>query len=215
MKRADIIANAVQFVQDELGQDSSGHDYWHIYRVWQTAKKIAQEEGADLFICELAALLHDIADEKLNESEEAGLAKVRNWLIEQQIELEVAEHVMEIISTMSFKGGNQAGMRTLEGKVVQDADRLDALGAVGIARTFAYSGANGQLAHDPNLPPRTDMTAEEYRKGKSTAINHFYEKLLKLKDLMNTEYGKKMAEGRHRVMEEFLEQFYAEWEGEK
>ncbi|ARU63588.1 phosphohydrolase [Tumebacillus avium] len=215
MNQANIIAAAEEFVQRELGGDSSGHDYWHIYRVWQTAKKIGQEEGADLFVVELAALLHDIADEKLNESEAAGLAKVRGWLQEQHVAADALEHVMEIISTMSFKGGSKTGMETLEGAVVQDADRLDALGAVGIARTFAYSGAKGQLSHDPHLQPRTDMTAEEYRKGKSTAINHFYEKLLKLKNLMNTSYGKQMAEGRHAVMEAFLEQFYAEWEGEK
>lgn len=215
MNQAHIIAAAEEFVQQELGGDSSGHDYWHIYRVWQTAKKIGQEEGAELFVVELAALLHDIADEKLNESEAAGLAKVRGWLQEQNVAEDALEHVMEIISTMSFKGGSKTGMRTLEGAVVQDADRLDALGAVGIARTFAYSGAKGQLSHDPHLKPRTDMTAEEYRKGKSTAINHFYEKLLKLKDLMNTAYGKRMAEDRHAVMEAFLEQFYAEWEGEK
>ncbi|ASS74709.1 phosphohydrolase [Tumebacillus algifaecis] len=215
MDREAIIAAAEQFVQQELGSDSSGHDYWHIFRVWQTAKKIGQVEGADLFIVELAALLHDLADEKLNESEAAGLAKVRGWLEAQDVAVEEVDHVMEIISTMSFKGGNKPGMRTLEGAVVQDADRLDALGAVGIARTFAYSGAKGQLPHDPQLKPRTDMTAQEYRQGKSTAINHFYEKLLKLKELMNTAYGRQMAEGRHRVMEAFLEQFYAEWEGQR
>ncbi|TCP54527.1 uncharacterized protein EV586_104146 [Tumebacillus sp. BK434] len=215
MDQANIIAAAEQFVKDELGGDSSGHDYWHIYRVWQTAKKIGVEEGADLLVVELAALLHDIADEKLVASEAEGLAKVRSWLVEQGVAEATVEHVMEIISTMSFKGGGKTGMRTLEGAVVQDADRLDAIGAVGIARVFAYSGAKGQLSHDPHLPPRTDMTAEEYRKGKSTAINHFYEKLLKLKDLMNTAYGKQMAEGRHAVMEAFLEQFYAEWEGKK
>ncbi len=215
MKQREIILAAERYVQEELGQDSSGHDYWHIYRVWQTAKKIGEAEGADLLVVELAALLHDIADEKLNESEAIGLAKVRGWLARQGADEAVIEHVMEIISTMSFKGGDRSGMRTLEGAVVQDADRLDALGAVGIARTFAYSGAKGQLAHDPHLKPRTAMTREEYRKGKSTAINHFYEKLLKLKELMNTPYAKRMAEGRHQVMEAFLEQFYEEWEGKR
>lgn len=122
---------------------------------------------------------------------------------------------MNIIANMSFKGGNRPVMKTMEGKVVQDADRLDALGAVGIARTFAYSGAKGQLIHDPHLPPRGQMTQEEYRQGKSTAVNHFYEKLFKLKDLMNTEYGKKMANERHRLMEAFLDSFYQEWEGKK
>lgn len=208
-----VIEQAVAFVQDELGKDSSGHDWWHIHRVWQMAKRIGTAEGADLFIVELAALLHDVADEKLNESEAAGLAKVRTWLTAHDVAEAAVEHVMEIISTMSFKGGGRSGMRTLEGRVVQDADRLDAIGAVGIARTFAYSGAKGQLPHDPTLPPRTDMTAEEYRKGKSTAVNHFYEKLLLLQDLMNTDAAKSIAAERHRYMEEFLDRFHAEWDG--
>jgi len=208
-----VIEQAVAFVQDELGKDSSGHDWWHIHRVWQMAKRIGTAEGADLFIVELAALLHDVADEKLNECEAAGLAKVRTWLTAHDVAEAAVEHVMEIISTMSFKGGGRSGMRTLEGRVVQDADRLDAIGAVGIARTFAYSGAKGQLPHDPTLPPRTDMTAEEYRKGKSTAVNHFYEKLLLLQDLMNTDAAKSIAAERHRYMEEFLDRFHAEWDG--
>ena len=213
MDRQDIVAQATAFVRAELEQDSSGHDWWHIYRVTQLARTIAEGEGADPYICELAALLHDIADEKLNESEAAGLAKVQAWLSDHGVEESDAAHVMEIISTMSFKGGNRAPMRTLEGRVVQDADRLDAIGAVGIARTFAYSGWKGQLIHDPETQPRETMTAEEYRSGKSTAVNHFYEKLLLLKDRMNTPYAQQLAEERHRVMEEFLARFYGEWEG--
>lgn len=206
-----ILALAEQFVRDELAGDASGHDWWHVYRVVKNAEHIAAEEGADVFVCSLAALLHDVADEKLNVSEEAGLQKVRGWLEEHVAQRDVLEHVMEIISTMSYSKGKV--MRTLEGLVVQDADRLDAIGAVGIARTFAYSGSIGQAIHDPEIKVRGEMTKEEYRNGKSTAHNHFYEKLLKLKALMNTEYGKRMADERHRYMEEFLARFDAEWNG--
>lgn len=215
MNQNEILQAAAEFARSELEKDSSGHDWWHIYRVAQTAITIAKQEGADEFICQLAALLHDIADEKLNTSEEAGMQKVRGWLEARQVDPASSEHVLEIISTMSFKGGNRPPMRTLEGKVVQDADRLDAIGAMGIARVFAYSGAHGRLIYNPTIAPRTEMTAEEYRSGNDTAINHFYEKLLKLKDLMNTHYGKKMARERHRVMEEYLDNFYLEWEGKK
>ncbi|MGZ4111423.1 MAG: HD domain-containing protein [Tumebacillaceae bacterium] len=215
MDQANLLSAAADFARRELEQDSSGHDWWHIYRVTQMARRIAEEEGADAFLCELAALLHDVADEKLNESEEAGMRKVRTWLEANEVDAQTTADVLEIISTMSFKGGNRPPMRTLEGRIVQDADRLDAIGAQGIARVFAYSGAKGQLSHDPNLPPRTDMTAAEYRQGKSTAINHFYEKLLLLKDNMNTKTAKRLAGERHAYMEAFLEQFYAEWEGQR
>ncbi|TLS37904.1 HD domain-containing protein [Pseudalkalibacillus caeni] len=215
MDKQAILQAAESYVKKELSTDSSGHDWWHIYRVRNTALTIARNENADLFICELAALLHDIADEKLNESEEAGLKKVQDWLIENKVEKPYIDHVIQIISTMSFKGGNRQPMETLEGKVVQDADRLDALGAVGIARTFAYAGSKGDLVYAPELKPRTSLTKESYRNGRSTAVNHFYEKLLKLKDLMNTEYAKTLADERHRFMELYLEQFFSEWEGEK
>ncbi|AJY73793.1 HD domain-containing protein [Paenibacillus beijingensis] len=209
----DIINQAKDFVRSTLEHESTGHDWFHIYRVTETAKTIAREEGADLFICELAALLHDIADAKLNPSEEIGLKKVADWLNSNGVGMEDAEHVLEIISTMSFKGGGKAPMRTLEGKVVQDADRLDAIGAIGIARVFTYSGAKGRPMHDPAVKLRDRMTEEEYRSGNDTAINHFYEKLLKLKDLMNTNYGRVVAAERHQFMLHYLEHFYAEWEG--
>ncbi|MEX2460705.1 MAG: HD domain-containing protein [Paenibacillaceae bacterium] len=208
-----IIANASHFAQEILGADRSGHDWWHVDRVARTARKIAQVEQADAFICELAALLHDVADEKLNVSEQAGLTIVEQWLRKEQAPLLILQHVMEIIASLSFKGGNRPPMRTLEGKVVQDADRLDAIGAMGISRVFAYSGAKGRPIHVPHLSPRVNMTPEEYRNGKDTAINHFYEKLLKLKDLMNTDYGRKMAEQRHQYMLDYLAQFELEWEG--
>jgi uncharacterized protein len=213
MNREQVIVAAVEFVRAALEKDSSGHDWWHIERVTKLAREIAAGEGADVYVCELAALLHDIADEKFNESEAAGLSRVREWLEAHDVEPEVTAHVLEIISTMSFKGGNRKPMATLEGQVVQDADRLDALGAIGIARTFAYSGWKGQAMHDPEFQPRTDMTAEEYRQGKSTAVAHFYEKLLKLREYMNTPYAKRLAEGRHQAMLDFLDRFYMEWEG--
>lgn len=213
MDEQKILKQAEQFAKEVLEKDSSGHDWWHIYRVAQSAKTIAIQEGANTFICEMAALLHDIADEKLTGNEQLGLEKVNDWMNRNGVAASAAAHVMEIISTMSFKGGGRPPMRTLEGKIVQDADRLDAIGAVGIARVFAYSGAKNRLIHDPLLKPRDQMTSEEYRKGDGTGINHFYEKLLKLKDLMNTDYAKQMAENRHRFMEDYLNQFYQEWEG--
>ncbi len=215
MNKELIIKAAEQFVHHELEKEASGHDWWHIYRVTQTSKTIAKEEGADEFVCELAALLHDIADDKLNVDEESGLQKVRHWLEENEVDHDVCSHVLEIITTMSFKGGNRPPVRTLEGQIVQDADRLDAIGAVGIARVFAYTGAKGRLIHDPSVQPRENLTYEQYRNGEDTGINHFYEKLLKLKDLMNTEYGKKMAQERHTLMEKYLKVFYLEWDGKR
>lgn len=210
-----IIAQAETDVRNELENESTGHDWGHIQRVTRLARTIALQEGADLYICQLAALLHDLADAKLNPSEEHGLRRVRTWLDEHGVDPQDTGHVMEIISTMSFKGGNSSPMKTLEGQVVQDADRLDAIGAIGIARVFTYSGAKGRVMYDPEVKPRESMTESEYRNGQDTAINHFYEKLLKLKDLMNTAYGRALAEQRHQFMLEYLEQFYAEWDGEK
>jgi uncharacterized protein len=210
-----ILQAAEAYVKAKLEKDSSGHDWWHIYRVVQTTRTIAAEEGADGFVCELAALLHDVADEKLNADPAAAELELMGWLAASGIGEVTAAHVLEIISTMSFKGGQRPPVRTLEGKVVQDADRLDAIGAVGISRVFAYSGWKGRPIHDPLVLAREQLTAETYRNGKDTAINHFYEKLLKLKELMNTSYARQLAEERHRFMELFLEQFYEEWEGRR
>ncbi|MNC52989.1 putative hydrolase [compost metagenome] len=169
-------------------------------------------EGADVLICTIAALLHDVADEKLNTSKEAGLLKVHNWLAEHLADEDTIRHIMLIIETMSFSGGGGTPMSTLEGQCVQDADRLDALGAIGIARTMVFSGAKGRPVYDPDLAPRDESLQKEYRDySKGTAVNHFYEKLLKLKDLMNTPYGRKLAEERHDFMLLYLEQFYKEW----
>lgn len=209
----NILSAAEAYVKQELGGEGTGHDYWHIYRVVRTTEKIAEAEGANLFICKLAAYLHDIADEKLNSSKEAGMAKVESWLTKHQISADDRSHILDIIGNMSYNGGHNPPMRTLEGKVVQDADRLDAIGAISVARTFVYAGSKGHLIYDPDVKPREEMSQEQYRSDKNTAINHFYEKLLKLKDLMNTVYGKKMAEQRHQFMEQYLDQFFKEWEG--
>ncbi|WP_127579761.1 HD domain-containing protein [Paenibacillus koleovorans] len=208
-----VLAAAETFARDVHGGDRTGHDWPHIERVARLAASLAEAEGADRFICALAALLHDVPDEKLNASREAGEERLRSWLDGQPVDQAVREHVLEIIGTMSFSGGHNPPMRTHEGRVVQDADRLDALGAIGIARTFVYAGSKGHAMHDPALPPRQAMSREEYRSGKQTAVNHFYEKLLLLKDRMNTAEGRRMAEERHRYMELFLDRFVREWDG--
>jgi uncharacterized protein len=206
---AEVIRLAEEFVKRELESDRSGHDWWHIHRVRKLAVEMAKHETADGFVCELAALLHDVADEKLNVTKEAGIHKVRNWLTENVNDAQMIQRVWSIISTMSYNGGTNPPMDTLEGQIVQDADRLDALGAIGVARTFTYAGWKGHVMHNPDLP----FTDTGYRSNDKTAIYHFYEKLLKLKDLMNTKYAKEIAEKRHQFMEAFLQQFYNEWEG--
>ncbi|MGV3323316.1 HD domain-containing protein [Streptococcus hyovaginalis] len=214
MNQEQIITKAEKYVKQELGKDASGHDWWHSDRVRKLAVRIAKEEGADLFICELAALLHDVADAKLNLSEEVGLQKVDDWLIKQEVLPDVQKQVMGIIKNISFRAGrNRNKVLTLEGKVVQDADRLDAIGAIGIARTMVYAGSRGHLIHVPGTSIRTEMSVEEYRNHESTAIAHFYEKLLLLKNLMNTATGKRMAARRHAYMKDFLTEFYSEWDG--
>lgn len=209
-----FLQRAEQFARSVHENDQTGHDWFHIERVVKTARKLADAEGADPFICELAALLHDVADEKLNESKEAGLARVSGWLDGSGIDEAVKAEVLEIISSMSFSEGPRNPMRTLEGQVVRDADRLDAIGAIAIARTFVYAGAKGHPIYDPSLPPRESMTKEQYRNGKTTAVNHFYEKLLKLKSLLHTDTARAIAEERHRFMEHYLEQFHREWSGD-
>ncbi|MBT2287702.1 HD domain-containing protein [Paenibacillus albidus] len=212
MNHTLLIEQTEAFVREQLGQDTTGHDWWHSDRVRNTAAVIAGIEKADVLICTLAALLHDVADEKLNPSKEEGLLKVRTWLDAHLDNSGQIDHIMLIIETMSFSGGSGAPMATLEGQVVQDADRLDALGAIGIARTFVFSGAKGRPMFDPDIAPRGESLQKEYRDySKGTAVNHFYEKLLKLKDLMNTAYGRKLAEERHQFMLGFLDQFYKEW----
>ena len=217
MDRQQILSAAADFVRQRLAGDSSGHDWWHIDRVRTTSLAIAREEGADLFVVELAALLHDVDDWKLAGGDHSdGPQAARQWMELHEVEPAVVEHVCRIIGELSFQGAGVATpMSSLAGMCVQDADRLDALGAVGIGRTFAYGGHKGQPMHDPDLPPVKHDSFEAYKKNVGTTINHFYEKLLLLQDRMNTAAAKRLAEGRHAYMERFLEQFLAEWDGER
>ena len=210
-----IIDKTCQFVEQKLAGDGSGHDWWHIYRVWNLAKNIAEQEEANLLIVELSALLHDIADWKFHDGDDTkGPKWAEQFLIENQVEREVIDPVVEIVATISYKGAGVATpMQTLEGKVVQDADRLDAIGAMGIARTFAYGGNKNRLMYHPDEKPVMHQSFEHYKKNTGHTINHFYEKLLLLKDRMNTGAAKKMAEGRHQFMQAYLDQFYEEWDG--
>lgn len=213
MKKESKVELTEKFVFEALKHEGSGHDWWHIHRVAEMARTIATNENADIFICEMAALLHDLADEKVVGNEQKGIEQIRDWLKSIEMDAHQIAQIIEIITTMSFKGGGQPPMATLEGKVVQDADRLDAIGAIGIARAFVFSGAKGQIIYEPELKPKENMSKQEYIRRETTAINHFYEKLLKVKDLMNTYYGKQLAEKRHAYMELYLKEFYEEWDG--
>lgn len=217
MNKEEIIQKTLEFVKEKHTGESSGHDWWHIYRVWKNVQHISKSENVDLFVVEMAALLHDIADWKFYGGDElAGARAAREWLVSLEVDSNIVDHVCDIIATSSFKGAGVTGeMKTLEGKVLQDADWLDAIGAVGIARTFAYGGFKNRIIYDPNIKPEFHTSAKAYNTNVSPTINHFYEKLLLLKDRLNTETAKKIAEGRHVYMEEYLKQFFAEWEGEK
>ncbi|SEV94849.1 uncharacterized protein SAMN05428988_0707 [Chitinophaga sp. YR573] len=210
-----ILSQTEAFVKKELAGAEGGHDWWHIYRVWQLAKHIAAEEDVNMLVVELGALLHDIADAKFHGGDESvGPAKARQFMESIQVPADVIQHVTDIIEHISFKGGQQAGkFYSPELGVVQDADRLDALGAIGIARTFNYGGFKNRAIYDPGIAPDLQMTKEQYKNSTAPTINHFYEKLLLLKDRMNTATGRKLAEERHLFMEQFLERFYKEWEG--
>lgn len=209
------ILKTEEFVKQELGEDSTGHDWHHIERVRKNALYIMEKEcRGDRFIIEMSALLHDIPDEKLNPSVDAGQKKLAAFLESLELDEEVTYKITEIISSISFKGGKKIGLTSVEAEIVQDADRLDAIGAIGIARTFAYGGKKGQALYDPEIEVRDVMSEEEYRKGKSSSVHHFYEKLLKLKERLNTHTAKEMAEKRHQFMERFLEEFYNEWNGQ-
>jgi uncharacterized protein len=213
--KKQMIQQTELFVRNELGKDATGHDWHHVDRVRRNALYITKKEQAgEPFIIEMAALLHDIPDEKLNETKEQGERKLAAYLQTLPLEAEDKYHIQQIIATISYKGGNGVQLQSIEAKIVQDADRLDAIGAIGIARAFAYGGKKGQPIYDPNMKVRDEMSVEEYRKGKSTTIHHFYEKLLKLKNLLNTETAKYMAESRQQMMELFLQQFYQEWKGQ-
>jgi uncharacterized protein len=208
-----ILARSADHVRELLAGDSSGHDWWHIERVRATALRIGRAERADLFVVELAALLHDIADWKFHGGDDSlGPRMADEWLTSLSVERPTIDHVYEIIAGLSFKGAKVATpMRTLEGQVVQDADRLDAIGAIGIARAFAYGGHKGQPLHEPQLAPQVHATFADYKHRRTTTINHFHEKLLLLKDRMNTKTGRELAHERHAFMQEFLKRFSDEW----
>lgn len=209
----NLIENAVQFVKEKLKGAEAGHDWHHIERVWKLAKKIAETEECNIEVVELAALLHDIADPKFHDGDETLALKIsREFLESQNTSEEIIEKVLFIIKNISFKNRNDVPQNLpVELKIVQDADRIDAIGAIGIARTFNFGGFKNNLMYDPEIKPKLNMSKEEYKKSNGTTVNHFYEKLLLLKDLMNTQKGKEIASERHDYMLQFLDQFYKEW----
>jgi len=213
----NLIAGTAGYVKELLSGEGSGHDWWHIYRVWNNAKAIAAQEKANLFVVELAALLHDIGDHKFHGGDETvGPRMAKEWLEKHNVSPEVVQHVCLIINELSFKGaGTSSAMSSPEGAIVQDADRLDAIGAIGIARAFAYGGHKNRELYNPHIPPELHDTFAAYKASTAPTVNHFYEKLLLLKDRMHTKAAKELAGLRHQYMENFLEQFYAEWQGQR
>ncbi|RBN49927.1 HD domain-containing protein [Flavobacterium psychrolimnae] len=217
MINPDLIDKTILFVKEKLENAEGGHDWFHIERVYKNALLISKNEVCNSGIVQLGALLHDIADSKFHDGDETvGPRIARDFLESENVDEEIIAHVVNIIENISYKGGNfEKKFSSIELDVVQDADRLDAIGAIGIARTFNYGGFKNRALYNPNIAPNSSMTKEEYKKNDSPTLNHFYEKLLLLKDKMNTQTGKQIAQERHRYMEGFLAQFYAEWEGEK
>lgn len=216
MSNQDLINKTILFVKEKLANAEGGHDWFHIQRVYKNAMLIAKGESCDETVVKLGALLHDIADSKFHDGDETVGPKVaREFLEKESVSEDIITHVIQIIDNISFKGGNnEKRFWSIELDIVQDADRLDAIGAIGIARAFNYGGFKNRAMHDPQIAPKMNMTKEEYKKSQAPTINHFYEKLLLLKDKMNTETGKQIAEQRHQYMQGFLAQFYAEWDGE-
>ncbi len=209
-----LINETIKYVKEFFANDFSGHDFWHTLRVYNLAKYIGKSEESDIEIVCLAALLHDVDDYKLVGKENEPLKNAKSFLRKQNYSLDKIEKICHIISQVSFKGSDTVIPDTIEGKIVQDADRLDAIGAIGIARTFAYGGSHKIPMHIPELKYNNNMSSDEYYENIGTTINHFYEKLLRLKDMMNTSTAKAMAEHRHRYMQLFLKEFYNEWNGE-
>lgn len=217
MNSEKLISNTINFVKKQLENAEGGHDWFHIERVYKNSLLIAKSESCDLLVVQLGALLHDIADSKFHNGDETiGPKTAQKYLESQNVNDETIHHVVKIIENISYKGGNFTQKFTSkELDIVQDADRLDAIGAIGIARTFNYGGFKNRALYNPEIPFNANMTKEEYKVNNHPTINHFYEKLLLLKDRMNTETGKKIAQERHQYMEQFLAQFYAEWNGER
>ena len=217
MIKTDLISKTISFVKAKLVNAEGGHDWFHIERVYRNAILISKNEVCNTIVVQLGALLHDIADSKFHDGDETvGPKLAREFLELEEVDEETITHVIHIIENISYKGGNfEKQFSSKELDIVQDADRLDAIGAIGIARMFNYGGFKNRVIYDPKIAPKTKMTKEEYKKSDSPTINHFYEKLFLLKDKMNTVTGKEIAKARHRYMEGFLSEFYAEWEGEK
>jgi uncharacterized protein len=216
MKESEALKKTEIFISTHFKNEGSGHDWFHVDRVRKMAVSIGTSEGCDLFIVEMAALLHDLDDWKLNVSKSELNSKAENWLNQLAIDPDVSSFILRIIAEVSYKGaGTDTPVSSVEASVVQDADRLDAIGAIGIARTFAFGGHKNRLIYDPYVPPVMHVDFGEYQNSSAPTINHFYEKLLLLKDRMNTETAKKIAERRHEFMENYLAQFYDEWDAKK
>ncbi|MES2575585.1 MAG: HD domain-containing protein [Bacteroidota bacterium] len=217
MSNSDLINNTILFVKQKLENAEGGHDWFHIERVYKNALLISDGEVCDITVVKLGALLHDIADSKFHNGDETIGPKIaREFLVSNDVDEVTIQHIINIIENISFKGGNTEKLfSSVELDIVQDADRLDAIGAIGIARTFNYGGFKNRALYNPEIAPNLNMSKEEYKNSEAPTINHFYEKLLLLKDKMNTETGKQIAQERHLFMEKFLSQFYAEWEGVK
>lgn len=214
MTNNHIIQKTKEFVKNQLTNVEGGHDWWHIYRVWKLSKQIAEKENVDSMVIDLGALLHDIADAKFHEgNEEVGPKVSREFLESLGVEEVIIDHIDKIIRNISFKNFKEQKFRSVELDIIQDADRLDAIGAIGIARAFNFGGFKNRPIYDPDIDSNLNMSKEEYKKSLSPTVNHFYEKLFLLKDLMNTKTGKKMAEERHQFMEEYLNRFFKEWKG--
>jgi uncharacterized protein len=216
MTDQELIEKVKEEVKEIFSIDTSGHDWWHIFRVWQNAKLINQTEKADSLVVELGALLHDLDDFKFSESGKPESTKSKALLQKYKVPPKIIDEVCHIVENVSFKGANvKNGMKSHEGMVVQDADRLDALGAIGIARCFAYGGFSGRAMYDPNEKQEQHQDFESYKNSRNSSIAHFYEKLLLLKDKLNTVAAQKLAEQRHQFMQDYLDQFFAEWQGKK
>ena len=210
-----IIDNALEYVKKIFESDFSGHDYFHTLRVYKTAVRIAKAEGADVKIVSLAALLHDVDDIKLSPKTYENKDNARAFMSKNGIDKATADKICEIIDEISYKGTSSVEPKTLEGKCAQDADRLDAIGAVGVARAFAFGGNHNRVMHDPDIPPLLNMSGEEYRRHISTTVNHFYEKLFNLADMMNTNTAREIATARNQYMKDYISEFLAEWDGER
>jgi len=213
LSRKEIIAKTKEYAQKKLGKGDTGHDWWHAFRVWQTAKYIAKQEGGDLLVIELAALLHDIADWKFNRGRtNSGTVLIKNFLKKLKVKDKIVKDVCEITENISFKGAKvKSTIKTKEGRIVQDADRLDALGAIGVARAFSYGGYVKREMYNPDIKFKLHKNFKQYQQGGQTTINHFFEKLLLLQKKINTKTGKKLARDRHEFLKKYLKQFFKEW----